>query len=171
VEARVVTRRQVLGLWGGLVLVLGVVDFSAAGRERLLRAGTRVLLPLAPVDPRSLMQGDYMRLRYALESDVRAALPTDADDAGTLVLRVDADGVGHLARLAAPGEAPGPGEVLLRYRSTERRIAVGPDAFFFQEGDADRFARAAFADLRVSPDGDVVLHGLCDRERRALGAP
>jgi uncharacterized membrane-anchored protein len=163
-----VTRRQALGLWGGLVLVLGVVDVAAVGRERLLRAGTRVLLALAPVDPRSLMQGDYMRLSYALENEALAALSGDTDGAGLLVVRLDAGDVGRLARVAAPGEAPGPGEVLLRYRRREWRISVGPDAFFFQEGQADRFARAAFADLRVSPDGDVVLRGLCDRDRRPL---
>ncbi|MFX7329222.1 GDYXXLXY domain-containing protein, partial [Acinetobacter baumannii] len=35
-----------------------------AQKEMLLKEGQLVLLPLAPVDPRSLMQGDYMALRY-----------------------------------------------------------------------------------------------------------
>ena len=34
--------------------VLALVDFSIAGKERLLAAGKPVYLELAPVDPRSL---------------------------------------------------------------------------------------------------------------------
>lgn len=165
------TRRQVLGLWGGLVLTLGVVNLSAVGRERVLREGTRVFLPLAPVDPRSLMQGDYMRLRYELEREVLDAGPHD-DGAGVLVLRRDADGVGHLARVAEEGAVPGDGELLLRYRRRGSTVTVGPGAFFFQEGQAARYAGAAFADVRVSFDGDLVLRGLCARDLRdCLEAP
>lgn len=160
------TRRQLLGLWGGLVLVLGVVNVSAVGRERVLREGTRVFLPLAPVDPRSLMQGDYMRLRYDLEREVHEAAPELSDGAGLLVLLLDERGVAHLARVAEAGESPGAGEVLLRYRRHGAKITVGPDAFFFQEGQADRYARSAFAEVRVSPDGDLVLRGLCAGDLR-----
>ena len=38
--------------------------------ERTLSQGEVVYLELAPVDPRSLIQGDYMALDYALERDL-----------------------------------------------------------------------------------------------------
>ncbi|MDE8355606.1 GDYXXLXY domain-containing protein, partial [Klebsiella pneumoniae] len=47
----------------GLVLALAVVNLAIVSCERLLAEGEVVLLELAPVDPRSLMQGDYMSLR------------------------------------------------------------------------------------------------------------
>ena len=51
------------------VLVLGVLNYGIYQKEQIKNQGDIVLLELAPVDPRSLMQGDYMRLRYAVERD------------------------------------------------------------------------------------------------------
>ena len=53
-------------LAAGLVLVLAVPNALVVQKERLLASGTPMLLELAPVDPRSLIQGDYMRLDYAV---------------------------------------------------------------------------------------------------------
>ncbi len=49
----------------GLVLVLGVANYNIGQKQQVVENGQQVLLKLRPVDPRSLMQGDYMRLRYA----------------------------------------------------------------------------------------------------------
>ena len=65
-----------------IVLVNGLI----IQKERLISHGQTIFLELAPVDPRSLIQGDYMRLRYALAQDVRDRIPP-AD--GYLVLRMD----------------------------------------------------------------------------------
>ena len=54
--------------------MLGLVNWSVAQKERLLERGRIVLLELAPVDPRSLMQGDYMALQFAIARDTREAL-------------------------------------------------------------------------------------------------
>ena len=42
----------------GLLLVLAAVNYSIYGKEEIVRSGETVYLELAPVDPRSLMQGD-----------------------------------------------------------------------------------------------------------------
>ena len=55
--------RKAVALIAGLA-VLAFVNFGIYGRERLLTEGQVVLLRMAPVDPRSLMQGDYMRLNF-----------------------------------------------------------------------------------------------------------
>ena len=49
-----------------LVIVLFLFNRSVVEKENLLENGKLVLLELAPVDPRSLMQGDYMRLSYEI---------------------------------------------------------------------------------------------------------
>ena len=48
------------------ILVLLAVNWNIMQREHLLNDGKLVLLELAPVDPRSLMQGDYMALRFKI---------------------------------------------------------------------------------------------------------
>ena len=64
------TPRVLFGL--GLLLALGGPTTAVLQKERLLRQGRPVLLELAPRDPRSLMQGDYMDLDYALARTLQA---------------------------------------------------------------------------------------------------
>ena len=49
----------------GLVLVLGVANYDILQKQQVVENGQQILLRLRPVDPRSLMQGDFMQLRYA----------------------------------------------------------------------------------------------------------
>ena len=58
-----------------VLVVLGVVNASVYVKEQLLANGQVVYLELAPVDPRSIMQGDYMALNFALADAVYDALP------------------------------------------------------------------------------------------------
>ena len=63
-------RWRTVGVLGGLALVLAVANGSIWQREQLLGSGRVVILELAPVDPRSLMQGDYMALTFAAGREV-----------------------------------------------------------------------------------------------------
>ncbi len=150
---------------GGLVLALLVPTGLVIQKEHVLRSGQMVLLELAPVDPRSLMQGDYMVLDYAISRKQSAHLPPD----GRLVLRLDADGVGRFVRFDTPDTPPTPEELTLRYRIRGGRIRLGAESFFFQEGHADRYERARYGELRVADDGNSVLVGLRDAQRQPLG--
>ncbi|WP_293650426.1 GDYXXLXY domain-containing protein, partial [Thiolapillus sp.] len=58
----------------GLVILV-VINIGIYHKERLLAEGTPLLLKLAPMDPRSLMQGDYMALNYQISRDWRKLLP------------------------------------------------------------------------------------------------
>ncbi len=155
------------GLLLGLALVLLVVNSLVIQKELLLREGSNLFLELAPVDPRSLIQGDYMRLDYAITRDQQqAALDWPRD--GRLVVLPDARGIASFVR-RDQGEPLREGERYLRYRSRGMRLRLGAESFFFQEGQAERYARARFAELKVSPGGDCVLVGLRDEALRPLG--
>lgn len=162
------TRGQKLGVWGGLALVLVAVNISAARKERVLARGEIVLLPLRPVDPRSLMQGDYMQLSLAVVDDLRRDRPTDSDETGQIVLTRDENGVGRYLRLAGDDERPAPGELRLRYKRHGSLIEAGPTAYFFPEGQGPRYARARFAEVRLSPSGEAVLIRMRGDERQPL---
>jgi uncharacterized membrane-anchored protein len=63
---------------------------------------------------------------------------------------------------------PGPGEHWLRVRRRAGQPQLGPDAFHFQEGRADHFARARYGELRVAEDGTALLVGLRDDQLAPL---
>ncbi len=54
-----------------LLLVLGFFLVKIVQNEKVLSKGEIVLLELRPVDPRSLMQGDYMSLQFRLADSVK----------------------------------------------------------------------------------------------------
>jgi uncharacterized membrane-anchored protein len=151
----------------GLVVVLAVPNAFIVEKERLLARGTTVLLELAPVDPRSLIQGDYMRLDYAITrqlADSQAQWPRS----GRIVVALDADSVARFVRRDDGRTSLARGEHVLTYRRRRGRIRIGTDAFHFQEGHASRYQGARYGALRVAPSGTSVLMGLRDTARKAM---
>jgi len=52
-----------------VIALLGAVNYKVQQFEDVLATGKAIVLKIAPVDPRSLMQGDYMVLNYAILSE------------------------------------------------------------------------------------------------------
>ena|SRR5688500_12069000 len=144
-----------------------LVNVSIAGKERLLRDGKIVYLELAPVDPRSLMQGDYMALRFKLASDALAAARGAAAPDGHIVAARDARGIAAYRRLH-DGKAVAADELLLRYRVRYDELKFATNAFFFQEGSGARYEQARYGEFRVAPDGELLLTGLRGKDLRKL---
>lgn len=155
-------RWQTVLVVAGLAVALAVVNGAIVLRERLLRDGTVVLLELAPVDPRSLMQGDYMALDFALARSI-ASTKGDAPPAdGYAMLALDANGVASLAGVETAAGASMPATVPLRFRVRDRRVQIASNAWFFAEGTASRYEPARYGELRVGADGEALLTGLRD---------
>jgi len=149
------------------IAVLAVVNVVVVQRERLLADGRVVRLELAPVDPRSLMQGDYMALQFQAANDARPQLAAANAADGALVLAVDARGIGRFLRLD-DGRPLGAHEVRLRYRVRDQRVRIVTNAWFFEEGQRDAFAKARYGELRVAPGGEALLARMLDDALRPI---
>ena len=154
----------------GLALVLGVANYTIWQKEQIRTGGREVLLELAPVDPRSLIQGDYMMLRYA-----PAVFPSREEsglDKGTLGLEINADGVGTFVRID-DGTPLAPNEIRLKFRTVSQwgEYGIGAESFFFQEGHAEHYANARYGIVRVDESGHSLLVGLGDSDRERLDPP
>jgi len=159
--------RKGIVVLAGLALLLGV-NVTILSRERLIEDGTIVLLELVPVDPRSMMQGDYMALRFKLARDAFPLAERAAAQDGRLVLARDARAVAAFRRLddGAPLAAD---EVTMRYRVRNGMPKLATNAWFFEEGHAADYAKARYGEFRVAPDGDAILTGLRDEGLAPLG--
>jgi uncharacterized membrane-anchored protein len=161
--------REAIAVIAGLA-VLAAANYTIYSRERHLAEGTVVLLELAPADPRSLMQGDYMALRFKVADEAFGrARQKEARD-GRLVVGLDERGVGTFVRRDG-GERLAAGEVLLRYRIRDGRVKFATNAFFFQEGHAKHYARARYGEFRVAPSGELLLTHLRGEKLERLGPP
>lgn len=148
------------------LLTLASVNWQIWQKERLISDGTTVLLQLAPRDPRSLIQGDFMRLRYRLAGNLEASAQRPRSS-GEIVVRLDEHAVAHFLRLYQ-GEDLSEGEHRLDYRWRAGGVRLAADSYFFQEGQHAHFASARYGELRVSEEGEAVLVGLRDETFQAL---
>ena len=99
--------------WGTTLLVIVAVNFLIVKKEDTLANGRTMLLRLAPVDPRSLIQGDYMVLRYAIARGISEA---QLEDKGCIVVSLDENDVAKFVRVHK-GESLQTDEHLLFYRN------------------------------------------------------
>jgi len=169
--------RGIIALLAGL-LILVAVNVSIAGKERLLAEGRVVYLQLMPVDPRSLMQGDYMALRFGVAEEAMRALPrTDAELSGNtelvnrdgrIVVSLDEKGIATFARLD-DGQPLAGNEILMRYRVRNGQLKFATNGFFFQEGQSEQYVTASYGLFRVDEDGELLLTNLCDGDLMVLG--
>jgi uncharacterized membrane-anchored protein len=152
-------------VWGMTLLVLGAVNYLIMKKEDTLASGRTMLLRLAPLDPRSLIQGDYMALRYEIAREV----PRDQlkKDKGHIVVSLDMNNVAKFVRVHK-GEPLQEGEYLLFYRN-RGELRLGAESFMFQEGDVRLYEWAKYGELKVDPSGASVLVGLRGEDFKPLG--
>lgn len=158
--------------------VLAIVNVSIALKEHHLATGKVVYLELAPVDPRSLMQGDYMALSFAIRNSIRG-LDIPANYNGAVVVRVDERRIAHFVRLAKEDQtkddqtrddkALTANEMRLEFRVRNGNIKFATNAFFFQEGTGERYESARYGRFRVNADGELLLVSLHDETLKKLG--
>ena len=147
---------------------MAIVNYSIYHKEQVLANGRVVLLELAPVDPRSLMQGDYMALRFRMANDALPAIKGSASVSdGRIVALLDERSIAAFRRLEDGATLAGR-EVLLRYRVRNGELKFATNAFFFQEGTAKRYEGARYGEFRVAPDGELLLTGLRGAELQPL---
>ena len=153
-----------LAVWLVGMSILVAVNFAIWQKEQLLTHGKTVILALAPVDPRSLMQGDYMRLRFQAEQDMQRYLPYKKDSSvadGYVIVSLNDQHIGEVQGVVS--ELPATLAVNqwpLRYRIRAGELRFATNAFFFQEGHADDYAQARYGEFKVNNDGEMLLANL-----------
>ena len=165
---KLVTRQLAL-LLSGLAILAGI-NATVWRYEHAMSSGEVVLLRLAPVDPRSLMQGDYMRLNYEIARELtsRDAQTTQNKGSDTLVIRLDAHQVATLVADGKPDRLASD-ERLLQVHQSERQWQIGPDAYFFEEGTGEQYETARYGEFRLQADGKTLLVGLRDEAYQPIG--
>ena len=149
-----------------LVLLLGYFNWSVYKKEQTLKDGQFFLLELAPVDPRSLMQGDYMRLNYLeASSDL---INEQTAQRGYAILTTDSNQVAHIVRLQKILNPISEHELAIEYKLINYRLFLGAESFFFEEGHDSLYQNAMYGGLKVNDKGESLLIGLYDKNHCLL---
>lgn len=145
-----------------LAFLLIYINYSIYKKEELLKEGQLVLLELAPVDPRSLMQGDYMALRYKISENI------DIDKlpgSGYCVVVLDQNNRADKVRFQRDVKPLNKDERLIKYTASDKwNINIGAESFFFQEGQAEKYEKAKYGCVKIDKNGNSLLVGLVDEQ-------
>ena len=154
-----------------LILVLALLNWSIYQKEQHIKNGEVVYLKLVPVDPRSLMQGDYMALRFDIATKIYDRLPKsenyrgwrhnlDAED-GRVLVRVDERRVASFVDIFV-GQKLRENELIMHYRVRNGAVKFATNAFFFEEGSAKRYEGAKYGQFRLNAEGELLLVAMAD---------
>lgn len=146
---------QRAGIVATLLLTLIVANGAIWQKEALISSGRPVFIALAPVDPRSLMQGDYMALNFELPAlkDIRALRHAK------VIAKIDQRGVAVMQGLA--GDKPlAADEIVIELVSTGSGLRPSTDAWYFKEGEAQRWSHARYGEFRIDGNGHALLVNL-----------
>lgn len=150
-------RWQQAGIAASLLATLVVANTAIWQKEELVRTSRPVFLEVAPVDPRSLMQGDYMALNFKMPWI--SAPDTSMKQRVLVIAKIDARGVAVVQGIKdRPTLASD--EILIELKLTQSGLRPASDAWYFKEGEGDRWSKARYGEFRIDRQGQALLVGL-----------
>ncbi|TMV52683.1 DUF2157 domain-containing protein [Paenibacillus mesophilus] len=157
---RVRPRLSIIWITATVLAELLVMSVQIGRSETILANGATVYLELLPRDPRSLLQGDYVELRYAV-SEPPASLAPESLKVGTkvaVVLARSPSGVYEFKRLYSKEYELLPDEAVINGKWRWDRIEYGIETYFVQEGTGLETERTAkYAEVKVAKNGNALL--------------
>lgn len=163
-----------MGLLIVLVIILqfGFLGYQTASSERLLATGSVVKLELQPIDPRSMLQGDYVQLSYTI-SQLPDEIDRELDDQSfrgriQIVLSKNEQGLHEFNRIYSDGEPLKSSEIVINGKrdtySWNNQIDYGIENYFVAEGTGLEVERNAhFAYVRIGNNGNAILERLSEK--------
>ncbi|MGC6404777.1 MAG: GDYXXLXY domain-containing protein [Candidatus Comchoanobacterales bacterium] len=162
------------------LIVMLVINGLIIEKEQTLRHGDTILVKMGAVDPRSMMQGDYMAVGYKLVMRLsEKSYPMITQGAQYIVIEVDKDRVAQFSRVYQ-NEALNDHEYLVGFTidrteynfldEDDKRIYLQldlPQQYFIQEG-SQAYDDAVYVVLKTSKSGEYLLFGLADEEKQLI---
>ncbi len=173
-------QKKLLLLFTAVILV--VFNYAIYAKEQIIKNGETVFLELAPVDPRSLMQGDYMILNY----DAAIKLRDDFEKlkknkktknnsykpikkTGYVKVKLDNDGVAKYMGEYTGGNLASD-EKLFKYKNSGWRVIIVPNSYFFQEGKRRIFDDAKYGVFKFKGADNYILVALADKDMNIISS-
>ncbi|MDA1128222.1 MAG: GDYXXLXY domain-containing protein [Chloroflexi bacterium] len=143
---------------GQIILLVAFI----AVKENTLRTGTSVVLQTVPVDPLSLLQGEYVNLRYEI-SEIPGDLHPVVRPGEQFYVQLLEDSDGVWRGIQYGQQKPGPDRVFMRGTVGERsQLEFGINTYFIPEGTGRIIEQSADVKVRVavSSGGTAVIEEL-----------
>ena len=171
------TRRRLWLAVGAVALVQSALLGSMVwDRVQLLKHGREIVLPIVPVDPRSLFRGDYVRLSYDVSRVPARVIEGRLPRGATVYVTIGrgADGIWTPVKAAPAHDAPGGTEAIVLKGRLEHGgpidgrdsfVRYGIESYFVPEGKGRELEALArdqqlAAVVAVDARGNAAIKGL-----------
>lgn len=154
-------------LLGVIILQLGLIGYQAGSSEKLLAEGDLIKLELEPIDPRSMLQGDYIWLRYDINdlSNLEENQVHGFWNKKIKIVLQENDGIysyGDYYFIEGKWNKTyekQPGDIIINGKSHHlTNITYGIESFFVPEGTGwDLQNKVEYAYVRVGKSGNAIL--------------
>ncbi|OKL36053.1 GDYXXLXY domain-containing protein [Domibacillus mangrovi] len=148
----------------------GFLLFTAWQKEQLLQNGELVALELAPIDPRSMLQGDYVQLNYEIQTNYRdhyyETTSTLPDGKVAVLLEKSSETIDYNGKtipvytassFAQAGTEEG---FSMIGKARAGTLTLGIEHFFIPENSGPKWEEKTHAIVRVAENGDAILETL-----------
>jgi uncharacterized membrane-anchored protein/uncharacterized membrane protein len=145
-----------------VIAIQGVITgYQVFDNESTLRNGEQIKLEIVPLDPRSLLQGDYVILNYSISRIEVPDLP-DYSEKVRVVLQVNQKGLHEFKQIYREGMDLAEDEVVINGVVVgSERVEYGIENYFVPEGTGlETEQEAKFVYVRVSAKGDAIIERL-----------
>ena len=161
-----------------IVILFVVTGFSANKEEGYKKSDSYFYLELAPVDPRSLLQGDYMTLNYDIIDKAQEIIFNGIYDSkdennkfldmrkGYIVVSLDENKVAKFVKLSK--EKTDEKDLLfIAFKSDGFNININANSYLFQEGTGDKYENARYSKV-VLVGNNLRLIDLRDKDFKEI---
>ncbi|KAB7705353.1 DUF2157 domain-containing protein [Bacillus aerolatus] len=156
-----------------LVVQLAFIGFTSWQKEQLLQNGELVALKLEPIDPRSLLQGDYVQLNYVIHTTYQNEQQDGRFKEGKLYVQLEKTketvsyhgsdvAIYTPVRFASANQSAGGNEGVVTIQGKGRygNLELGIEHFFIPEHTGEDWEEKNTALVRVAKNGDAIVETL-----------
>ncbi|MFK4784949.1 GDYXXLXY domain-containing protein [Fusobacterium sp. MFO224] len=123
-------------------------------------------LELLPVDPRSLIQGDYMKLSYKIVNDSYKDIYNLKE--GYIKISIDNKNIGHYMNVETLLSPLSNNEKLIYFNQLYNGLDIGINSYLFQEGKGYLFQKAKYAEVIISKNKKLRVKHLLDNNFKTI---
>lgn len=158
------TRKIIIIL--NFIILMSFFSLNVYKQEKIKKINSKLILELAPVDPRSLLQGDYMVLRYDIVDSLYVfELEEESKlSKGFVMLEKDDRGISHFVGVSEEWKK---GSIAFR-KDMSGTYSIGADSYFFEEGTGDLYQGARYAEFYIYDKGKIKIKGLLNKDMEPI---
>ncbi|WP_394174216.1 GDYXXLXY domain-containing protein [Guptibacillus hwajinpoensis] len=150
-------------IWLVVVVMVAFVTYNGVKNEATIQSGKEIRLALAPIDPRSMLQGDYVTLRYDISTLFKGTELPNNKRIKIVLSPTTQETYEYGGYYKVEGNwnkpyKPSDDDIVVNgITYGDNDVQYGIESFFIPEGTGQEFEDKTIAVIKVSENGNALL--------------